>query len=341
MEILLEHLGCLYKFHDRPVTYLYNTLHYYEAKLHDRPPLKRRLVGAILGTLKETLTQPYQLYLSRDDVWVPDLEYYIRLVKRMVETVSGLSQGVQTDWRFNEFPNAGAHMLYTSCVELMALSAGPTAVANGLIDVVLKGYTAIPPAEMLQYTNAIGLLMCAPPKSYWQVLHERLEQSIIELDPYTWDVSPFRLFNFTEAHQGLLCNKFAYMIALAHSIWHHSGPGHIASVPIWAEEKLKGIVKTEAQFLMVCHLVSPFFPRFHQHVMELTDTLCALLAKVDKAQSELKYIEPICDLLYHLKYMYIGNSMKKGLDGVVKNLSVDLQKRLRFITNVAIDEETA
>lgn len=42
LEILLEHLGCLYKFHDRPVTYLYNTLHYYESKLRDRPPLKRK-----------------------------------------------------------------------------------------------------------------------------------------------------------------------------------------------------------------------------------------------------------------------------------------------------------
>lgn len=42
LEILLEHLGCLYKFHDRPVTYLYNTLHYYETQLRDRPPLKKK-----------------------------------------------------------------------------------------------------------------------------------------------------------------------------------------------------------------------------------------------------------------------------------------------------------
>ncbi len=34
---------------DRPVTYLYNTLHYYERKLRDKPALKRKLVQAIIG----------------------------------------------------------------------------------------------------------------------------------------------------------------------------------------------------------------------------------------------------------------------------------------------------
>lgn len=141
LEIILEHLGCLYKFHDRPMTYLYNTLHYYEKILRDRPPLKRRLVAAVLGSLKETLSEPYQIFLKRgaDEVWVPELDYYIQLVKRVVDTMNGKMANSTTDWRFNEFPNAGAHMLYTTCVELMALSVGATAVANGLLDVVMKG----------------------------------------------------------------------------------------------------------------------------------------------------------------------------------------------------------
>ena len=36
LETLFDHLGCLYKFHQRPMTYLYNTLHYYEDRLRDR-----------------------------------------------------------------------------------------------------------------------------------------------------------------------------------------------------------------------------------------------------------------------------------------------------------------
>jgi mediator of RNA polymerase II transcription subunit 23 len=80
---------------DRPVTYLYNTLHYYERKLRDKPILKRRLVTAILGSLRETktpgwaLSEAYQRYIARsaDDLqWQPELDYYIRLVQRLVES---------------------------------------------------------------------------------------------------------------------------------------------------------------------------------------------------------------------------------------------------------------
>lgn len=83
-------------FSDRPVTYLYNTLHYYERKLRDRPSLKRRLVSAVLGSLREirapgwALSEDYKMYMSHsgDDAvaWVPELGYYIRLVQRIVES---------------------------------------------------------------------------------------------------------------------------------------------------------------------------------------------------------------------------------------------------------------
>ena len=36
---------------DRPITFLYNTLHYYEQCLRDKPALKKKLVGAITGEL--------------------------------------------------------------------------------------------------------------------------------------------------------------------------------------------------------------------------------------------------------------------------------------------------
>ncbi|XP_017776006.1 PREDICTED: mediator of RNA polymerase II transcription subunit 23 [Nicrophorus vespilloides] len=342
LEIILEHLGCLYKFHDRPVTYLYNTLHYYEAKLHDRPPLKRRLVGAVLGSLKDTLSEPYQVYLARDDVWIPELDYYIQLVKRVVDTVSGKSPASLTDWRFNEFPNAGAHILYTSCVELMALSAGPPAVATGLLDVVLRGYTAIPLKEINQWINAVGLLLSALPSSYWTVLHDCLLETIAEMEPYVWDCSPFRLLDFKETHNAMLYNKFSYMLALAHSVWHHAGPGHIASIPRWVRDRLPSVVRSEAQFLMVCHLIGPFFPRLKLlsiNVMpELTHSLYELLAQVDHAQSALNYMDPICDLFYHIKYMFIGDGLKNEIEAIVRKLRPALQLRLRFIAHLPIEE---
>lgn len=101
LEVLLEHLGMLYKFHDRPIIYLYNTLHYYERQLRDRPSLKRKLVGTIINSLKDVrpgnwaLTEPYQVnYIqyqfpdinTNDVLWNPDIGYYISLVKRFIDS---------------------------------------------------------------------------------------------------------------------------------------------------------------------------------------------------------------------------------------------------------------
>ena len=41
------------------------------------------------------------------------------------------------DWRFNEFPNAAAHALHATCVELMALPITGQVVGSALLDVVL------------------------------------------------------------------------------------------------------------------------------------------------------------------------------------------------------------
>ena len=48
---ILPYVPCLLVFcsKDRPITYLYNTLHYYEHCLRDKPALKKKLVGAIIG----------------------------------------------------------------------------------------------------------------------------------------------------------------------------------------------------------------------------------------------------------------------------------------------------
>ena len=53
LEQLMDHFAVLYKFHDRPITYLYNTLHYYENRIRDRLSLKKKLVSCIIGKCKQ------------------------------------------------------------------------------------------------------------------------------------------------------------------------------------------------------------------------------------------------------------------------------------------------
>ena len=45
---------------DRPITFLYNTLNYYEHCLRDKPSLKKKLVGAIIGEFTRLYLVPVE-----------------------------------------------------------------------------------------------------------------------------------------------------------------------------------------------------------------------------------------------------------------------------------------
>uniref|UniRef100_A0A182MU65 Mediator of RNA polymerase II transcription subunit 23 n=1 Tax=Anopheles culicifacies TaxID=139723 RepID=A0A182MU65_9DIPT len=356
LDVILDHLGSLYKFHDRPITYLYNTLHYYERKLRDRPQLKKRLVGTVVGSLKDVrpenwaLTEAYQAYImtkETDNVnWVPELSYYINLVRRMQDTMDGKNIFSGTDWRFNEFPNPPAHALYVTCVELLGLPVGPNVVANSIIDVLVKGYTVVPNAVIHNWTNTIGLIMAALPEAYWSVIYERMQGALNSkaMKEWTYRQSPFEMFNFKIVKESMLDRSYVTVLAIVHSIFHHFGIGQLATVTESMKEKLKPLVHTEYQLIYVCHVVGPFLHRLSiervRAVADITLMLYELLEQVDKAQptQPIRYMDPICDLLYHIKYMFVGDTMKTELEAIIRRLRPALQMRLRFITRLNVEE---
>ncbi|KAI5702002.1 hypothetical protein M8J75_015647 [Diaphorina citri] len=351
LETLLEHLGCLYKFHDRPITYLYNTLHYFDKKLRDRLQLKRKLVYAVLASLCEirppgwSLSDQYLQYMSNTGgdkpPWIPDLDYYIYLVKRVVDTLNGDPPFPPTDWRFNEFPNPAAHALYVTCVELMGLPVPPEQVVKIFYP---SRYTVIASDQIHAYINVLGLLMSALPDPYWTTLQDRLIRVISSpaLVQGTTNCDIFALCNFNRTHNTLLGNQYAYTLALTHSLWHHAGLGQISCVPQFIKKRLAPCVKSEQQFIFLCHVIGPFLQRFNSErpkaVMDLTVTLYNALESVDKNSVHMSHMDEICDLLYHIKYMFVGDLMKSEVEGIIRKLRPALQMRLRFISHLNIDE---
>lgn len=115
-----------------------------------------------MGSLKDVrpngwaLSESYLAYAARPAEelnWTPELDYYVKLVGRLVQTIAATSTGVAIsatpppfppmDWRFNEFANASCHALYVTAVELLALPASPTVVANALMDVILQVWSSV------------------------------------------------------------------------------------------------------------------------------------------------------------------------------------------------------
>lgn len=133
---------------------------------------------------------------------------------------------------------------------------------------------------------------------------------------------------------------------------------------------------SEEQFIFLCHLVAPFLSRYNldkpsPSILDITVELFNALERIDKHVQTLRYMDPICDLLYpfyshlshtkntntlieidinflnrrtlryHIKYQYVGNLMKSEVEGIVSRLRLSLQKKLRFITQLSLAEVEA
>jgi len=359
LETLFDHLGCLYKFHDRPMTYLYNTLHYYEARLRDRSPLKKKIVASITDALKEVRPAGWALtqemtdkYLSiegpDEPLWRPGTEYFFKLVGRLVAALDPSSNVFpRMDWRFNEFPNEGSHCLYVTCVELMSIPDKPASIGEKLIDVVLQTHSHIPPDKLPEWINAVGLLVSNLPEAFWAGLHNKLE-SYLDCAPlanWTLGYTPAQVFNFQEVHDLKTDTSLAYMLAIAHATWHHSGFTQICGILDLVRDRLIKLVETEEQMLFIFHLVGPFLQRLHSDrfmrvLFELTVQLYEILLRVDRSVTHMKYMDAVCDLLYHIKYQFTGDSVKADAERIVRQLKNPLQLRLRFIAQVQLKQET-
>ncbi|PVD23184.1 hypothetical protein C0Q70_16447 [Pomacea canaliculata] len=356
-DMVLEHIGCLYKFHDHPITYLYNTLFYYEKRLSGAPLLKRRLVNAVIGAFKDIrpsnwcLSEKYQGYLSQpadDSSWKPDHEYYVHMVSRLVNTISGENPPPfpHRDWRFNEFPNAAAHALYATCVELMALPMPGQVVGSALLDVALKSCSQLPHEKLMDWMNAIGLILTALPESYWVMLNERIMAAMQNpcLTAPPPGLNPFQLFGFNTCHSMLAETDISHVLGLCHAVWHHAGIGQLSHLPQFVREQLRPVIRTEEQFLYLCHLIGPFLQRFHLErtrcLMELTVELYEMMVNVDKHSDHMRFIDPISDFLYHIKYMFVGDGVKNEVEKLICHLRPSLKLRLRFISHINVEELT-
>ena len=159
-----------------------------------------------------------------------------------------------------------------------------------------------------------------------------------QLSSYTYPCSPLHLFHFsTVVGQGLDA-PFVLLLAVSHAFFTHANIGQMGGLPQFVKDRLHPLIRTEEQYLWLCHLIGPTLQRFSvdkpKCVFDLTVELYELLEQVDKNVAEIRMIDPICDLLYHIKYMFTGDQVKTEVEQVIRNLKPPLRLRLRFISHL-------
>lgn len=118
-------------------------------------------------------------------------------------------------------------------------------------------------------------------------------------------------------------------------------------------ERLMPLVSNEAQLIYMLRLVVPFLQRFNdqrdrfndqrdrtKQVMDVSyicrtlflfndNVVCLqlvvdiyhMLARVNDAIGEFQYSDSLCDLLYHLKYMFVGDVVKNEADRLIDSFN--------------------
>nr|CAH8871312.1 unnamed protein product [Trichobilharzia regenti] len=154
---------------------------------------------------------------------------------------------------------------------------------------------------------------------------------------------------------------------LWHSIWAHANTTHLALLPGVFSDLILPELHNEAQLLMAFYMVAPLMGSLHAErpakLVDLTAELYRavwkvdnILAKTTNPKSEdseapsdvgdikeldehipsetgipLVHVDTIADLLYHIKYMYVGNGVLDQVRPLLPQLRPSLRKRLKFI----------
>ncbi|EDO32385.1 predicted protein, partial [Nematostella vectensis] len=196
-----------------------------------------------------------------------------------------------------------------------------------------------------------------PQEAYWTVIYDKICE-VLQNDLQSKDVSPspiiheetfrpamfpYSFFDF-ETNVAMHSETHAdYVMALTHALWHHASIGQLTLVPQLLRSRISPLVGNEAQFLYLCRLVGPFLQRFQQErtrcLQEVVIELYHLLEKIDKEAQHLYHIDIICDFMYHIKYMFVGDLIREQVQKVIPMLRHSLQVRLRFMTQTSVKRE--
>ncbi|KAK0413901.1 hypothetical protein QR680_007050 [Steinernema hermaphroditum] len=342
LHMFLQFFAPCYKFHPQPSNFVYSTLFCLDQVCHTNHA--RQFALTILKAAEEkSMGRDREQILTnsftKDNHQSQEpIDFCEQLVTRVIEAcvyVHVTPPFIVRDWRFAEHSPA-AQALFGACIELMASPHNASVTARALIDIALRRSPTGKPYEVV---NAVALILTALPHSFQVVLLEQLRLTVAsdELkhgEPSKTCFDPYsdQLFLFGENH-------LISMLALAHAYWQHAGVGMITELFEFIRDKLADIVETESQLIYVIRIIVPFLQKLNdfkeraKNTQDLVVVIYKMLRRVVelRERAPLRYEDTICDVLYHAKYMFVGDAVKTEAEMTIQQLNPSMQEKLKFL----------
>ncbi|KAL3997847.1 Mediator complex subunit 23 family protein [Acanthocheilonema viteae] len=330
-----------YRYHPQPAAYMYSVLYCLD-KTISHTVRARDFVLEICGQLEDrdgkyALLTPS--FISDNHQLSLPSQFCQALVDRILQASNYAHQPpafAYKDWRFAEMPPAG-QALTGACIELLASPHAPVITAHALIDLVFIRPLHQPYATI----NAVSLILTALPVSFQQVFYEHI---VSVLDSEALHGDPSVCFGSLESECFLLTeNQLLTNLALGHAYLQHCNTSSLAALPEFVRDQLAPKLVTEAQLIFVLRLVVPILQRFYdakersKQIQDLAVDVYKMTVKVNERVGVLKYEDSICDFLYHMKYMYVGDFVKNEAEQAIQRLSPSMRDKLKYISHTQIN----
>ncbi|XP_047129297.1 mediator of RNA polymerase II transcription subunit 23 isoform X1 [Hydra vulgaris] len=346
LDHILKEYSPLFKFLEQPITYLYNTLHYYEKKLKENAIIKRKLMLSICtssGNLLDGIfsTEIIEFINKESDTWVPNIDYFVELFQKFITATffnKSRSSYPSFDWRFNEFLNSTTLALYATCLELMILPISAEDVGHAIVDLVTMCHGSnqtLIKSNYMEWINTAALLLTSLPRSYLNVVNIKVCDVIQTTLANKVLSSTSTLPSFFDFHEDG-CNLYEdRVLAMFHATWLHATMGQFYTLSRFLQETLKPLIHNETQLLFVFCMFGPFLQRFQEErsgtLFEIAKEFYYLLEQVCRNCVSLVFVDLIADFLYHIKYMFAGDHLRDAVESTLHSFHPSLQNKLKFM----------
>lgn len=330
---LLSKFKPCYKYHPQPANFLYGVLYCLDKKLA-HTVRAQKLVTEICSQVEER-DGSNALVGQTDQVLNPP-QLCMSLVDRILQGTSYAHQPPSfacKDWRFAELPPAG-QALTGACIELLASQYPPSTTVRALIDLAFMRPLRQPYATI----NAVTLIITSLPSSFQQVFYEHIVTVVISKELREGD--PAACFENLESECFLLTESYLMTnLALCHAYLQHCTNNALSALPDFVREHLVPILETESQLIFVLRFVVPILQRLYdtkersKQLQDLAVDVYKMAVRVNESVGRFKYEDTICDFLYHMKYMYVGDFIKNEAEQAIQKLTPSMREKLMYISH--------
>ncbi|VDD91645.1 unnamed protein product [Enterobius vermicularis] len=330
---LLSKFKTCYKYHPQPANFLYSVLYCLYKKL-GHTPRAQKFVSEICSQVEER--DGSNQLVSRVDQILSPPQLCMSLVDRILQGTNYPHQPPSfacKDWRFAELPPAG-QALTGACIELMASQYHPNITVRELIEIAFVRPLRQPYAAI----NAISLILTSLPPSFQQRFFDHIVSVVASKE--LRDGDPSICFENLEGECFLLTESYLMTnLALCHAYLQHCTNYSLSVLPDFVKDHLVPILETETQLLFVLRLVLPILQRLYdakernKQLQDLAVDVYKMTVKVNEMVGRFKYEDTVCDFLYHMKYMYVGDFIKSEAEQAIQKLTSSMREKLVYISH--------